>query len=287
MQMQSGRLRLQAAARSVVGPVKLHNQQAAAVFQLGGGEPRVCGSASPRNGAITGALPTDAGAGLLVVHGIGGQSTGDWACEAVIASLVAQLREGLPDDVPARGERLADALREASARVDAYAKKRSGPHGSLGAAVVLAVALGHAVHVVNVGDVRAYLLRDGRLGQLTVDDTVIHHCRTHLGRDLTEEEHRQFRNIVTQALGFEGKNKLEPHAAVLEARAGDVLLLCTSGLYDVVGEARIAEELGRAVDLDAACAKLEELAVRAESDGNISVLLARFEVDPSADVPRP
>ncbi|UQA56568.1 PP2C family protein-serine/threonine phosphatase [Polyangium aurulentum] len=280
MQTQAGGPWLRVAARSVVGPVKVHNQQAAAVFELGGGDPLVCGSASPRNAALTGAFPADAGVGLLVVHGIGGQSTGDWACEAVVDALAAQLREEIPEDAEARSAWLAGALHETSARVDAYAKKRSGPHGSLGATVVFAVAFGNAVHVVHVGDVRAYLFRDGRLLQLTVDDSLINHYRAETGLEPTEEERRQIRNIITQGLGFDGKMK--PHVGSIEAGAGDVLMICTPGLHEFVDVAKIEEELGRAADLGEACAKLEALAVSRGSDANVSVLLARFEGRQSA-----
>jgi protein phosphatase len=266
------------AARSAVGPVRPHNQEAVAVFPLDGGAPRVCGAASRGDDAITGAWPADAGVGLLVVDGIGGQSTGDWACEAVIDALAERFRKKLPGDVEARGEWLAGALHEASARVTVYAKERSGPHGSLGATVVLVVAVGHEVHVLHVGDVRAYLFRDGRLGQLTQDDSLVDHHRAYLGRDLTEEERHQIKNVVTQALGFTGDN-MKPHAQVLDARAGDVLMICTPGLHGFVDAGRVEAELGRAVDLEAACAELEALAVRGGTDNNLSVLLARFEED--------
>lgn len=263
---------LRVAAHSTEGPVRPHNEDAVAVFALGGGGARGDGKLTPA--ALPGAWPADAGVALVVLDGMGGQSTGDVPCAYAIEALAGRLCEAMPAGPAARGARnawLVDAICLASEHIE----RRANPDAGQAATVVLAVAVGAELHLVHAGDVRAYLLRDGRLAQLTRDDSLLNTLRD---QGVPEEDLREAPdNVLTQVLGHP-RISVQPHGQVLEVGRGDVLLICTNGLHTAVDPATIEEALRRPLDLQEACRVLVELAEAAGAQHNITVMLARVEV---------
>lgn len=234
------------------------NEDAVAVFtpagRLGGGE------------ALAGALPADDGAALVVLDGMGGSRCGDMACRMACESLAERLACAWPADVDARAAWLVDVVRGTSGRVNADGTLWAGQ----GATVALAVVVGEVVHVLHVGDVRAYVLRGELLAQRTRDDSLTNHARD---QGMAEEEVQRLPpRVLMQALGIG-----EPvvHAQVLRLAPGDTLLLASDGLYEAVEHAELAATL-RDREPAAACEALVERAIRANSGDNISALVARF-----------
>lgn len=253
---------LRFAAHTDVGPRRDHNEDAAAAF----------GSAGPigvtgRGGkdAFAGAVPADAGVALLVLDGMGGHSSGALACERACEFLARDLVGPWPDLAAERGGWLVALVR----RLAAHLTTAAGNTGQA-AAGTLAVVVGDVVHVVHVGDVRAYVLRGGRLELRTRDDSLINDARDH---GYSEQELRDApRNVLTQVLGF---GEPVPHLQALALADDEVLLLCSDGLHAAVGEAAIAAALTEFAEPAAACAALVELATRAETEDNITALVAR------------
>ena len=102
----------------------------------------------------------------------------------------------------------------------------------MGTTAVCALVRGGNAFICHAGDSRAYLVRDGRLTQLTHDHSYVQElvdCGT-----ITQEqaEHHPQKNIITRALGVD--YRLEPEFTTVALRAGDVLLLCTDGLTNAV-----------------------------------------------------
>src|SRR5262249_5344265 len=111
----------------------------------------------------------------------------------------------------------------------------SGPpyyHG-IGAAAVLALVSGDRLHVAGAGDCRLYVLRLGRLAQLTRDDTLINDWRAYGGDESKLAELPA--GVITKALGM--KETVDVRADTFELRADDVVLLCTDGLHTMVDDA--------------------------------------------------
>jgi len=131
------------------------------------------------------------------------------------------------------------------------------------------------VYVSQVGDSRAYLIRNGQAVQLTKDQSLMQ--RLVEAGELTEEEAAQSerRNIILQALGPDAKVKVD--LTYQEVRRGDVLVLCSDGLSGQVKKDEIAEIAGRAQDLPAACDRLIALANERGGPDNITVVIARFD----------
>jgi protein phosphatase len=135
--------------------------------------------------------------------------------------------------------------------------------------------------VAHVGDSRAYIFRDGTLGRLTQDHSLVGFLIAQ-GK-LTEEqaaEHPQ-RSIITRALGIEGDVEVDTWS--YPVRAGDVVLLCSDGLTSMIDEKQIAAILQAEPNLDRAGEQLIAAANQAGGRDNITVVLFRLEDVGGAD----
>ena len=135
-----------------------------------------------------------------------------------------------------------------------------------------AVLLGGSRYcLLNIGDSRTYLLRDGALEQLTRDDSYVQLLvdQGHISQEAAGS-HPQ-RNLVLQALT--GEAVMEPAMTVREARPGDRFMLCSDGLSDVVGHDAIADALREGEPQDAVD-RLIALALAAPTRDNVTVVVA-------------
>src|SRR5262245_44573860 len=145
----------------------------------------------------------------------------------------------------------------------------------MGTTATVAGLLGDTLYIAQVGDSRAYLVRNGIARQITKDQSLMQKLIE--AGELTEEEaeHSERRNIILQALGPEPTIKVDlTHQTV---RRGDQLVLCSDGLSGQVSKEEIAEVVTKETDLTAAC---RELIDRANANGgpdNITVIIARFD----------
>jgi PPM family protein phosphatase len=125
--------------------------------------------------------------------------------------------------------------------------------------------------LLNIGDSRTYVLRDGALEQLTRDDSYVQLLvdQGHISQEAAGS-HPQ-RNLVLQALT--GEEVMEPAMTVREARAGDRFLLCSDGLTDVVAHAALVEALA-AGEPQECVNRLVALALEAGTRDNVTVIVA-------------
>src|SRR2546422_9248434 len=131
-------------------------------------------------------------------------------------------------------------------------------------------------YLTQVGDSRAYLIRNGQAVQLTKDQSLMQ--RLVEAGELTEEEaaKSERRNIILQALGPDARVKVD--LTHQEVRRGDILVLCSDGLSGQVKKEEIAEIVTRAGGLQTAADRLIALATERGGPGNITVVIARFVV---------
>lgn len=267
-------------ARSITGPGRLGNEDAVATFALTGtGTGPGTGSVEQVGPALhgrpfSGEHPADAGVAFVVMHGLGGQRSGDVGCRYVVDALTARLGAPVPPGTQAGSDWLAETFRATSAEVQ---RRAAADRGGQGAIAVLILMRGGALHVAHAGHVRAYLFRDGRLTQLTRDDTLESDARD---GGLPAEGLSQYRNVVTNALGFERMVvRVQTHAL----QPGDVVLASTRGLHGAVAAERIEGALRLGLPLDETTAVLEALAIEAGAEDNVSMLLAQLTGVSSAD----
>jgi protein phosphatase len=239
-----GAVVLEVAALSDCGPSRAENQDAWAVIPL-----------DPRPGCA-----------LLLADGMGGHADGAIAAYLAVHGAGNVLRAGGDPH-----HALADAVGEAN---EAIARHRASSAGVVtGTTLVCAVVGGGRASIANVGDSRAYLLRGDRPVQVTVDHSwVAEQVRAgHLTPEaISGHPHR---SLLTRALTGDA---VEVDLFSTDLVAGDLLLLCSDGLWDVVPDARLAELLSPAsqpVDTlaEAAC----DAALAAGATDNVSVMLCR------------
>jgi PPM family protein phosphatase len=211
---------------------------------------------------------------FAVADGMGGARGGEVASGIVVETL----EKGMPDDVgPEEG--LAGLTREANQRIHQKAtadEERAG----MGTTLTAAYVGDDEVAFAHVGDSRAYRFRDGKLEQLTNDHSLVGEL-VRRGK-LTErqaEEHPQ-RSVITRALGPEAAVEVDSFS--VDARPGDVFLLCSDGLTSMVEADGIADILREHESMDAAARRLVEAANENGGRDNITVVLFRVEGVPEA-----
>jgi protein phosphatase len=206
---------------------------------------------------------------LAVADGMGGHAAGDVASSTAIARLVA-----LDGDSTGGGdalERLTTALSAANQDLRDRVAEDPGLHG-MGTTVTALLKLDDKLALAHIGDSRAYLLRDGRLSQITHDHTFVQSLVDD-GR-LTEDEARSHpqRNLITRVLT--GEREDTPDLSVRDARPGDTYLLCSDGLTGVVTEETLAEVLGNGTDVETRAETLIDLALKGGSSDNVTCIVA-------------
>jgi len=225
------------------------------------------------------AVRFDANLGLAILaDGMGGYAAGEVASRIAVDEIFEELASALPhlQAQPLSQDRagLHEDMRFAAARANASilaAAKREPDYEGMGSTLVIAVLMHDRVTVAHLGDSRAYRLRAGVLEQLTRD-----HCWVDeqiaigaLSEDAVLDP--RYRNIVTRALGIEEEIDLEVHDH--DAADGDIFLLCSDGLTDMLDDPAIAAHLSQARPLVETASALIDAANEAGGRDNVSALL--------------
>jgi len=224
---------------------------------------------------------------FAVADGMGGHTAGEVASELAIETLFAEYY-GRDDAPMSPAMRLEQAVLKANARIYEQAGARASQAG-MGTTIVAAVARGEWLTIANVGDSRAYLVRNGIVQQLTHDHSWVAEQVT--AGLLTEQEaqNHMYRNVVTRCLGHNAQIEVDTLEQVLEP--GDAVLLCSDGLSNQVPEDELARVIAQQAPPEAV-AELIELANRYGGPDNITALLIVLQAEPSEAVtvvagPRP
>ncbi|MBA3654113.1 MAG: Stp1/IreP family PP2C-type Ser/Thr phosphatase [Actinobacteria bacterium] len=211
---------------------------------------------------------------FAVADGMGGHAAGEVASQVAIETLKSHFH----DDPTAAG--LASAVHAANNAVWARAQEKDDTRGmgtTMTAAALVEQDGEQVLEVANVGDSRAYLLRDSELEQLSDDHSLVEDL-VRAGRLSPEEalNHPQ-RHIVTRVLGMEDRDgtalDVEVDTFTVVPYRGDRLLLATDGLTDMVTDDQIASVLRRLADPDDAAKELVRLAKAGGGNDNISLVI--------------
>jgi serine/threonine protein phosphatase PrpC len=248
------------------------------------------------------AVPGEHDVGLFIVaDGVGGRLAGKaasyWAVETVknaladlidhrdpratnrfdqetILNLQAAIDEG--SDLDNLKQRVQEAVRKANNVVREYARQRPAEARDAGSTLSLALVHGHHVTVANVGDSRAYILRDDRLHQITTDHSLVQRL---IDTGRIKPEHRfthPRRNLIYRSLG--ASETVESDVFTVEVVADDRLLLCSDGLWEMVRDPQVITQIIReAPSVEAACEQLVTAANAAGGEDNIGIVLVRVQ----------
>jgi len=221
----------------------------------------------------------DAERGLaLLADGMGGHKAGDVASRMSVEYIEKSLQAALAEPLPAaEGEAsplaglLGQAIDEANSSVFAAGEENAEQKG-MGTTLVALMLHGDRVLVAHVGDSRLYRLHGRELSAVTRDHSLVRQMLEE-GIMTEEEAHDSpFTHVITQAVGV--REAVEAEIQEFEARAGDVYLLCSDGLSDLVSEAEIADTLLAAQgNWERAAQHLVDLANQHGGRDNISVVI--------------
>ena len=212
--------------------------------------------------------------GLYVVaDGMGGHSAGQVASRMAVESAVRALRS-LEGASASLTEKLRYAV--AAANHEVFSTSQAKPElAGMGTTLVSVLVLEGRVALAHVGDSRAYLVRGGRIRQLTDDHSVVGELLRR--REISEDAAREHphRHVLTRALGV--RPVVEPDLAELSPEPDDVFVLCSDGLTAHVEDDEISEHVVHTADPDACVETLVDLANARGGDDNITVLVLRWE----------
>jgi PPM family protein phosphatase len=211
---------------------------------------------------------------FAVADGMGGAKAGE-----VASALAADAVQESGNDGDSGEARVAALIEEANRRVFRRASEDREASG-MGTTMTVALVEGDEVAIGHVGDSRAYLIRDGRLEQLTDDHSLV--AELVRSGKLTPEEaetHPQ-RSVITRALGTEADVDVDTFS--VQSAPGDLFLLCSDGLTSMVDDETILDAVERnRADLEEAAKALINAANRGGGGDNITVVF--FEVDGGAE----
>jgi protein phosphatase len=276
------RVSIQIGALTDSGKVRENNEDHFLVARLSKAM-RVCKTSLPDDGKTQ--FSEEEGYLIVVADGMGGVAAGERASALAVESVEAFVLNTLKWFLHLSGhdeQVLLGELRQALERADRTVIERARSNPALygmGTTLTMAYSVGTDLYIVHAGDSRAYLLRDGRLEQLTSDHTLVQALVD--GGAITPEDARQDkrRHVVTNVIGGPRQGvQAEIHKLVV--RDGDILLFCTDGLTEPVEDAAIAEILVQHPDPQDACDRLVELVLSCGAPDNVTAVVAQYQLDP-------
>ena len=256
LHLDNGRLRLEIAGATHVGMRRKRNEDALGI------RAEAYDDRAARQGLL-----------FAVADGMGGAEKGEVASRLAIESLFDTYYTRDEDaalDLPPP-EALRAGFNAANSLV--YDEGRKLESGMMGTTLVACTILDDHAIVGNVGDSRAYLLREGRIQQITDDHSFVN--EQFKAGVLSAEEARTSpqRNIITRAIGHQSRVQSDQFQ-VGPLQAGDVLLLCSDGLHGMVRDTELLR-IGAEPDLQRAAAEFVEAANAQGGLDNITCLLVR------------
>ncbi|MEZ5420196.1 MAG: protein phosphatase 2C domain-containing protein [Vicinamibacterales bacterium] len=220
--------------------------------------------------------------GLFVVaDGMGGHQAGEVASHLAVAEVAADLAASAQDGFawpegrhngPLDAARIRHALRRANDAVCAAGAADPALQG-MGTTLTVLLLDSQGATIGSVGDSRAYRVRGRQVEQLTHDDTWLVNV---LGRDAAREAAARahpMRHVLTSVIG--ARTTREPEIVAVDLAPGDVLVLASDGLHNVVEDARIGA-LVQGVGATDAAARLVAEALSAGSTDNVTVVVVRL-----------
>ena len=210
---------------------------------------------------------------FLLADGMGGHQAGEVASDLAVKEALAYLQESIGRD---NENDVSKLLAEASFKANDAIKEKAKTDLNLmgmGTTLVQMIIKEGKAHICNVGDSRAYLLRED-LRQITKDHTVGDYLVEH-GIMSREEIPPQKWHTLTQAVGTSGD--IVPELTQIELNEGDCLLLCSDGLTDMLNDAEIEEIIKKhSEDPDKAVEALIKRANKKGGRDNISVVIVKI-----------
>ncbi|HEU5343592.1 MAG TPA: Stp1/IreP family PP2C-type Ser/Thr phosphatase [Ktedonobacterales bacterium] len=221
------------------------------------------------------------GALFVVCDGMGGHAAGEVAAELGVRTIREVYFASQGQDVITS---IAQAVKAANDAIYSLSRNHT-EYSGMGTTCVTMVIVGGRAYIVNIGDSRGYIIRDGQMRQVTQDHSwVAEQVRIGL---LTEEQARvhAHRNVITRSLGTQPNITADLFVETL--KAGDRILLCSDGLHGYVEEAAITQEVATQTNPEVAARDLIDMANANGGPDNISAIVVDVLETPDVTGPIP
>ncbi|MDD6880234.1 MAG: Stp1/IreP family PP2C-type Ser/Thr phosphatase [Firmicutes bacterium] len=216
---------------------------------------------------------------FLVADGVGGGNAGEIASRTAVSEIASYISNNPIKNAInkyAIVNYFQDAIEKANSKIYEMAVKYKENKGMATTLVAVYIKDGKA-YIANVGDSRVYLFRDDEFLQLTEDHTYVN---TLVKAGILTEAQAAVdsrKNIITKALGADVT--VEPDFFQVDVSCGDVLILCTDGLYDEVSEEELIDVIDSEVSMSILCNQLIEIANTNGGHDNITLISLRVTED--------
>jgi len=220
----------------------------------------------------------------MVADGMGGHLGGEFASKLAVATVEEMVRHcrfdpdatqihGVNSEDADPGALLTHSIQEAGRRIYDQAMFDENLRG-MGTTAVAALFSNPVLYIANVGDSRAYRIRDGKISQITEDHSLVsEQVKAGMISQKDARGHR-LKNIITRSVGYQ--EEVDIDILKQELKGGDRFLLCSDGLSNLVEDKEI-EEIVDKFDLQEACEKLINSANSRGGDDNITVVILQVD----------
>src|SRR4029078_2422258 len=213
-----------------VGLVSEHNEDNFLIADVSGGD-RAAESRDPFSLHLG-----EKGAARLVCDGMGGAAAGEVASQMAVDSIYDALAASEPQDRDGFSRLLRPAVQHATERIFIQSRDTQSERG-MGTTCTVASLRDDTLVIAQIGDSRCYVLRDGKLAQVTKDQSLAWQLIEAGAMTADEAKAFEHANIILQALGVQ--ERVEVVLSQVPLRRGDVALLCSDGLHGPVTDEEI------------------------------------------------
>lgn len=216
---------------------------------------------------------------ILVADGVGGGAAGEEASGLALEAVAYYVTTSMQCFYKLESDLEADLLYaletsvQNSHRMVQSAAASSPEYTGMATTLTVAHMLWPNVYIVHVGDSRAYLLRNGKIAQLTRDQTLAQGLVDEGVMSADSAERSPLSHVLSSAVGKE----IAPASSSVQVQAGDVLMLCTDGLTKHVTDEQIKSSLAAGESAEETCRGLVTQALDGGGTDNVTAVVSRFD----------
>lgn len=211
----------------------------------------------------------------IVADGMGGHNAGDFASKCTVETMIREMKGCFEKNAI---RILSKAIMVANDRIRRKAREDERLYG-MGTTVVAATCIGKYLQVANVGDSRLYIINDEEIRQITRDHSLVEEMVRMGGIDRKAARNHPDKNIITRAIG--ARDTIEIDFFNEELKDGDIVLMCSDGLSNMLEDEEIGQILRSKGSLEERAEKLVEAANNNGGKDNIAVIIIDVFADES------
>ncbi len=213
---------------------------------------------------------------FMVADGVGGENAGEIASNETV-QFVADYIKKIPLANCNNKEEIAQYFYDCLVEANSYIYKKSIENlenQGMATTLVIAYIKNEMLYVINVGDSRAYLIRNNNIVQITEDHTYINKLLKNGAIKWEDDIVKEKKHIITKAIGTYDFDI--PDIFEIKIQEKDTLLLCTDGLHDDVTDEELVEKVVTSKDMNNLCGNLVEMANSKGGRDNITVICVKI-----------